>query len=101
MNKNMKHKKIIAILICLLFISSLLLSMTYIVKESNHNCIGHNCPICANIQVAVKAIGQLGTTLAIALHVGFAIAVFCIFLFCFLTDKVLSTLVIQHVRMNN
>ncbi len=101
MNKHLNRKRKFAFFICLLLLASILLSMTYIAKEANHICIGDNCPICANIQMAEKTIGQLGTTLAIALHLGFAFAIFCLFLFYFITDKVLPTPVTQNVRMNN
>jgi len=101
MNKHLTRKQIIALLTCLFFLASILLSMTYIVKEADHNCTGAHCPICPNIQMSEKTIGQLGTAFVIAMQAGFAFAIFFIFLFYFITYTVSSTLITQNVRMNN
>lgn len=94
MNIRPNHKKILAILICVLFIASILLSMTYIVKESNHVCLDGNCPICINIQMAAKTIGQLGTAFVLTMSVGFSLTV-CVFLFKFILANLLSTPITQ------
>ncbi len=101
MNKHFNRKQIIAFLICFFFVASILLSMTYIVKEADHSCTGLHCPICPNIQVSEKIIGQLGAAFIIAIQAGFVFSVFCMFLFYFITDTVLSTPITQKVRMNN
>lgn len=102
MNKQVNHKKIIAIIICLLFIASIFLSMTYIIKEANHNCIGGtHCPICSHIQMAERVIGELGTVLVILANVGLTFTILCRILFHFIVGTVLPTLITQNVRMNN
>ena len=100
MNISANHKKILAILICVLFIASILLSMTYIAKESNHVCLDGHCPICINIQMAAKTIGQLGTAFVLAMTVGFSFIV-CVFIFKFMLAILLSTPITQNIRMNN
>jgi len=101
MNKNNKHRKILALCICLLFIGSLLLSTAYIVKEANHNCIGDHCPICANVQMAEKAINELGSAFIAIIHLVFTLAILTFFLFHYISNEVLSTPITQNVRMNN
>lgn len=101
MDKHLNRKQLTALLICLFFLASILLSMTYIVKEANHDCSGAHCPICPSIQMAEKTIGQLGTAFVIAMQAGFAFSIFCISLFYFISHTVISTLITQNIRMNN
>lgn len=42
--------KFTAALLCVCFLMVLLLSSVYEIREINHECTGHNCPICAHIQ---------------------------------------------------
>lgn len=96
-----KHKKTIAKLVCILFIAAIFLSMIYIVKEANHDCIGDHCPICAHIQIAERTIGELGTAVILLAHVGAAVAILAVIIFHFTGETVPLTLVAQNVRMNN
>ena len=59
----LKHKRALTYIFCILFLASIALSGAYIVIESNHNCEGSGCTVCAHMQAAEKAIEQLGTAL--------------------------------------
>lgn len=56
-----KKKKILASIICMVFVATALFSMLFIVKESAHECMGDNCPICACVHQAKQTLKQLGT----------------------------------------
>lgn len=96
-----KNKRTIARIVCLLLLAAVFLSMTYIVKEANHDCIGAGCPVCAHIQMAEKTIGELGTALVLIVHAGLSMAVLSTVLFQFTANTILSTPVSQNIRMNN
>ena len=96
-----KNKRTTARIVCLLLLAAVFLSMTYIAKEANHDCIGAGCPICAHIQLAERTIGELGTALVLTIYVSAAITVLTVVLFQFIGNTVLSTLVSLNIRMNN
>ena len=101
MNHFFKHKRKVALFICILFVAAIAFSSAYIVKESNHDCIGHHCPICAHIQTAEKAIEQFGIALLFLWHSGFAFLICSIILLHFICNTVHPTPITQNVRMNN
>ena len=101
MRTHLKHKRITAIVICALFISVLVISIAFLSVEANHECIGRNCPICAQMQLVHKTIDQLGSALSLVLYSGFTLVApfLCVFrLFSFIA---INTPVTQNVRMNN
>lgn len=55
-----KKQRTHSILICFAFISVTLFTVLFIVKESNHNCTGEDCPICLSIQHAEQTLTQIG-----------------------------------------
>lgn len=96
-----KKNKRIALLLCICFFSLFLLSTIYEVKESNHICNGHECPICDYIQQIEKNLNQL---FAAIVTVSFLIISFS----KFTTNMLLRRLFIRvlspvelKVRMNN
>lgn len=96
-----KHKKKIALLLCALFLASLFISVAYLAKESNHKCIGDNCPICVQMQEVQKTISLIGTAILLA-FLACAMAFIVSFGgFHFFTHIISTTLVSQNVRMNN
>ena len=58
-----KKQRTHSILICFAFISFTLFTVLFIVKESNHNCTGADCPICLAIQHAEQTLKQIGTAM--------------------------------------
>lgn len=45
-----KRRRIIAILLSILFVLSVIFTLSFIAAEADHECIGDECPICAEIQ---------------------------------------------------
>lgn len=70
-----KTSKILAAVLCVCIAAFLVLSFAYEIKEANHDCIGHDCPICAHIQSVENSRRQLslavvtfGASLALLIH---------------------------------
>lgn len=51
-----RRKKAFPIVICVLFLFVTFASLFYIAKETNHYCIGEDCPICVNIHQAEQVL---------------------------------------------
>ena len=45
--KILKKHRILACILCLVFVATLFVSETYIVTHTHHDCIGDGCPVCA------------------------------------------------------
>ncbi len=101
MNIYSKNRRTAAVILCFLFIAALMLSMAYIVKDSRHECIGGDCPVCAQLELVQKTIDQLGTALILLLFIGTALFTLCISSYYFYTETIPNTPVRQNVRMNN
>ena len=54
-----KKKSIISLLIAVLFTFVMISSALYIAAESNHSCLGENCPICYQINVCKNTLKSL------------------------------------------
>ncbi|WP_313529365.1 hypothetical protein [Anaerotignum sp.] len=46
-------------LLCVFIAAFLVLSFAYEIKEANHDCMGHDCPVCAQIQSIENSRQQL------------------------------------------
>lgn len=57
-------KQFFAILFCVCFIASSLLTTTFIIRHADHDCAGHDCPVCAQIHSAVNLLKQFGMGMA-------------------------------------
>jgi len=57
MTKN--RKQILSTLLCILFITMLVLSSSFIVTHEHHDCTGEKCPVCAQIQIAVNILNSI------------------------------------------
>ncbi len=64
-----KKKRIISLLIAVALLFVMLYSALYIAAESNHICIGENCPVCYQINACENALKFLSLTVCTA---GFA-----------------------------
>lgn len=98
---NAKHKRIIALFICALFLAALMLSMAYVTKEADHGGIHDNCRICDHILMAQRTIDQLGSALLLIYISVIALFTLSLSVFHFLSVTVLFTPVALGVRMNN
>ena len=56
-----KLNAVMSYVLCVIIIAAMLFSTLFIVKESNHKCIGAHCPICAELQACVQTINAIGS----------------------------------------
>ena len=75
----MKKKRILDLVVCLFLALSVLCSVAYLFIEAVHDCHGHGCPICAQMDECVKAlagfaVGVAGAYFYAARYVGVACA---------------------------
>ena len=75
----MKKKGILNLVVCLFLALSVLCSVAYLFIEAVHDCHGHGCPICAQMDECVKtlagfAVGVAGAYFYAARYVGAACA---------------------------
>lgn len=99
--KTSKTTHIVAAIIGLALLVVVLFSALYIVSNSNHDCTGEHCPICACIHQCENNIRQFGGgTVAQTLPV-LLIACFLLPILLNVTDFSQATLVTQKVRLNH
>lgn len=53
----MRFKKSLTILLAICFLATLMLSLTFIVENSHHDCTGHDCVICQMLETAEEITG--------------------------------------------
>ncbi|NLT58885.1 MAG: hypothetical protein GXX99_07995 [Clostridiales bacterium] len=58
MNRQL-NKRRCALLICGLFVLGLLLATTWIIRHADHDCVGHDCPVCALLHAVEKLLKPL------------------------------------------
>ena len=94
-------KKLTACVMSFMMLFIMLFSAFYIAAESDHDCTGENCPICACIQRCEHTLHQIGdgdaAQFAVILPVIFILIAAFLFSFGFSQD----TLVSGKVRLNN
>lgn len=101
MNKGHKAAKNLAVLLCALMSSVMLLSALYVISEANHDCCGDCCPICAHIDQCNAVLRSAGEGTA-ALSMAILLAVIVSELIIAADKNVfLPTLVTQKIRLNN
>lgn len=101
MKKQLSTKRISAIFLCLCFIVVSLLSMMYLIKEINHDCMGEHCKVCSNIDSAKNILKQLSNRKIEGENINTIILPLTITIL-FITYKVIIfTPVKLKVRMNN
>ena len=96
-----KSKRIASGVIAALMLFVLLFSASYIAAEADHDCTGHDCPICACIQQCENTLQQIGsgvaTQVAVALPILFTFLLGAVWTFC----VQMETPVTRKVRLNN
>lgn len=93
--------KRMAVFFCVLFIAAALLTTFFIIEHADHECSGHDCPICAQIHTVESLVKQISTAVV---GMGFTIGRFLTIFVCitgFLYLAKLFSLVRLKVRMNN
>ncbi|MDY2648974.1 MAG: hypothetical protein SOV63_09235 [Pyramidobacter porci] len=62
----MKKKRILNLAVCLFLALSVLCSVAYLFIEAVHDCHGHGCPVCAQMDECVKALAGFAVGAAAA-----------------------------------
>lgn len=97
------HRKKLLALLCSLCIAGTFFFASWFVVNTEHRCIGNNCPVCIQIHNYADFLHKFSSALITFFGcVAFLAAVFfTIFLSVGYFDKNKNTLVHQKVRMNN
>lgn len=99
---NVYHKqKTLSLILGVLMLSVTLLSVIYIAREADHNCVDSNCPICESIQQCEHNLKQVGSGV-IGQCVQIVIAAFFVRVLITIVQPILcNSLVAQKIRLNN
>lgn len=60
------NKRLIALSICFALILGFLLSAWFVIDHADHDCVGHDCTVCAQLHTAENLFRQLGAILVCA-----------------------------------
>ena len=76
----MTRRKLLPVLLLVLFVAVVISSMTFQALETHHDCPGHDCPICYTIHVCNDVLSDLyfAASLAAAYALSLAAAVQCL-----------------------
>ncbi len=99
--RKIRFGKTATIIACALIVAFMLFSAFFIASEANHDCTGHDCPICVLIQQCENNLRQMGCG-ALAL-VSVIIPVVSIFIFAYFSicNLTQETLVSMKIRLND
>ena len=78
-----------------------LFSAFYIVAETDHDCTGDDCPICACIQQCENILNQIGDGAAAQISVVAPVVFLLLFVLFSARSITQETLVSKKVRLNN
>lgn len=56
-----KKKRIVTMLIAVLFVIAAVFSTAFVIKEANHKCNHTDCQICQTMQLCIKNLTDLGS----------------------------------------
>lgn len=97
-----KRQRTLAFAAFIAFVIITVFSALFIVNETDHDCAGDNCPICAAIKSAENTLKSAGGCSTSASALGFSACVCCLIaLICGLSAVFYTTPVTQKVRMDN
>lgn len=101
--KDSHMRRLTAFLVCLCLVAAFLFSAWFIISHVDHDCLGDDCPICAQIHQYADFLQKLGAGLGV-LTADFAIlaaALLCAILAVESPAGQRATLVDLKVRLNN
>jgi len=102
MEKHVFHKKNITVLLLICLITAFFFSIIYIDLHSSHNCTGHFCTTCENLNFACKIINQIGMSVKSINNISLVCIVFLLYSVPFLFSiKKHITLINLKVRLDN
>lgn len=62
----MKKKRIIIIILTVLFALSVIFTFSFICANADHDCVGEDCPVCAEIQSCEDFLKTVAATASVA-----------------------------------
>lgn len=97
-----KKQRAFTLLVCVTVLFVSLMSIIFIVKNTEHDCVGEDCPVCAEIAQAENTLKTIGigdsSVNAIAFIAEICLLTVCIGVICV---GVHSTPIALKVRLNN
>ena len=100
-SKAAKSKRAAAGIVGFMILLILLLSVSYIIVESDHDCTGEDCPTCVFLQQCMYRIHGVNGEIAVVLSTLIPIIFILFFESSIVIGFSLKTLVSRKVRMNN
>lgn len=101
MNSLKKHR-ILACVLCVVFVAVLFVSEAYIGTYTRHDCIGENCPVCAMLSSCEQLMKRFAAYGAIAAFMGVcALSYGCVRLLRRVRANSAHTLVALKVKLSN
>ena len=100
MRGQWKQNRLLAAAACLLLFVVLFSATSYLALESNHDCIGEDCPVCACLEQCGQVIRLMGTGLLADAVILFAALPIRQDFTGFFSVFLLRTPVLQRVRLN-
>ncbi|MCR4600496.1 MAG: hypothetical protein K5767_01975 [Clostridia bacterium] len=90
-----------ALAVCIGIVAIVLLSMAFVAVESDHQCTGPDCPVCASLQAVAEGMNQLGLGLIMVSAVAAPISVMSCYRIRTAQGSSCGTPVDRKVRMND
>ena len=100
--KILKKHRILACILCLVFVATLFVSETYIVTHTHHDCIGEGCPVCAALASCEQLLKNLAANGPIPVFMGAcALSYGCICLLSRAKENSAHTLITLKVKLSD
>ena len=99
--QNAKAKRLTACIMSILIPVFVLVSAFFIAAETDHDCCGDDCPICACIHLCENTLEQIGSGVATQAAVIIPAILFCISILLYVCVCRQDTPVSRKVRQNN
>ncbi len=99
--KALQIKKSSAIIIGLILLFIVLFSSFYTAAETNHDCTGEDCPVCASIQHYERTLKQVGSGITAVSSAIIPLIILLISAHLAITSVSHGTPVSNKVRLNN
>ena len=100
--KLLKKHRILACILCVVFVATLFVSKTYIITHTHHDCLGDGCPVCAALASCVKMLKSFAASVLIPAFMGVcALSYGRIRLFGCVKENFAHTLVTLKVKLSD
>ncbi len=103
MEKQRTYKRVFSFGLMLCLAAVLSLSTLFIVTHADHDCIGHDCEICYEIDGCVAAVQHMSEALSAGASYLLCVCAFllCLTLICAKENRLAETLVALKIRLDN